>query len=180
MSGVGAAAAAPPPAATEPTGAGSQWWSRAAAHMVEANVAVVTVPRGALGLVFGAVLIIVTTPVTLHAWGNFGSDPWHAFAQSFSTVGTAYGDLFTGSIISPSALSHAMSSGPRLDHGVHADLGDAGRRDPADHRRDRGRARLLDRRVQHRRPGPADRRRDRRDVCRFRRSTCRSRCTCRW
>jgi general nucleoside transport system permease protein len=101
-------AAEPPP--NEPSDQRS-WWSRSLHHIVEANVAVVTFLAVICGLVFGAVLIIVTTPVTLHAWGNFGSDPWHAFAQSFSTVGTAYGDLFTGSIISPSALSNAISSG---------------------------------------------------------------------
>jgi general nucleoside transport system permease protein len=103
-----------PPASEPPPSASTEqasWWSRSLHHIVEANVAVVTFLAVICGLIFGAVLIIVTTPVTLHAWGNFGSDPWHAFAQSFSTVGTAYGDLFTGSIIDPSALSHAISSG---------------------------------------------------------------------
>jgi ABC-type uncharacterized transport system permease subunit len=85
--------------------------SRAAHAMTEANVAVVTLLALVCGLVFGAVLIIVTTPVTLHAWGNVGSHPWNAIRQSFSTVGTAYGDLFTGSIFSPSSLSHSVSTG---------------------------------------------------------------------
>jgi ABC-type uncharacterized transport system permease subunit len=107
--------AAGEPTATEPTATErsdqAPWWSRASHHLVEANVAVVTFLAVLCGLIFGAVLIIVTTPVTLHAWGNLGSHPWHAFSQSFSTVGTAYGDLFTGSIFSPSSLSHAVSSG---------------------------------------------------------------------
>jgi general nucleoside transport system permease protein len=89
----------------------SSWWSTNLHRIVEANVAVVTLLAVFCGLVFGAVLIIVTTPATLHAWGNIGSHPWHAFAQSFSTVGTAYGDLFTGSIVSPGSLGHAVSHG---------------------------------------------------------------------
>jgi general nucleoside transport system permease protein len=105
-------AAATEPAAAEPTRSGDEsWWLRTAHHLVEANVAVVTALAVLLGLVFGAVLIIITTPVTLHAWGNFGSAPWHAITQSISTVGTAYGDLFTGSIMSPSAFGHAISTG---------------------------------------------------------------------
>jgi ABC-type uncharacterized transport system permease subunit len=87
------------------------WLSRNAHRMVEANVAVVTFLAVLCGLIFGAILIVVTTPVTLHAWGNIGSHPVHAFGQSFRTVGTAYGDLFTGSIFSPSTLGHALSSG---------------------------------------------------------------------
>jgi simple sugar transport system permease protein len=87
------------------------WLSSAAHRMVEANVAVVTVLAVFCGLIVGAVLIIVTTPATLHAWGNIGSNPGHAFGESISTVGTAYGDLFTGSIFSPSTLGHALSSG---------------------------------------------------------------------
>jgi general nucleoside transport system permease protein len=91
------------------------WWSRALHYMIEANTAVVTLLAVVSGLIFGAVLIIVTTPATLHAWGNVGSDPWHAISESFSTVGTAYGDLFTGSIFSPSALKHAVSTGHGWD-----------------------------------------------------------------
>jgi simple sugar transport system permease protein len=96
--------------ATSPA-ANSGRWSHIAHRLVEANVAVVTFLAVFCGLVFGAILIIVTTPVTLHAWGNIGSNPVHAFGQSIRTVGTAYGDLFTGSIFSPSTLGHAVSTG---------------------------------------------------------------------
>jgi ABC-type uncharacterized transport system permease subunit len=94
----------------EPTGS-PPWWSTAARRMTEANVVVVTALAVFCGLVFGAILIVVTTPATLHAWGNIGSHPWHAISLSFRTVGTAYGDLFIGSIFSPSALGHAVSTG---------------------------------------------------------------------
>jgi ABC-type uncharacterized transport system permease subunit len=86
-------------------------WSTALHRMAEANVAVVTFLAVVCGLLVGAVLIVVTTPVTLHAWGHVASNPGHAIGQSFSTVGQAYGALFTGSIFSPSALSQAVSSG---------------------------------------------------------------------
>jgi general nucleoside transport system permease protein len=89
----------------------ASWLSSTAHRMVEANVAVVTFLAVFCGLVFGAILIVVTTPVTLHAWGNFDAHPWHAISQSFRTVGTAYGDLFTGSIFSPSSLGRAVSHG---------------------------------------------------------------------
>jgi ABC-type uncharacterized transport system permease subunit len=108
------------PAAPEP-GAGeaaptveagpAPWWSRSLHRMSEANVAVVTFLAVVCGLLVGAVLIVVTTSVTLHAWGHVGSDPGHAVGQSLSTVGRAYGALFTGSIFSPSQLHQAISSG---------------------------------------------------------------------
>jgi ABC-type uncharacterized transport system permease subunit len=98
------------PTSPKPAPAGGRL-SNLMRQMTEANVAVVTLLALVCGLVFGAILIIVTTPVTLHAWGHVGSHPWHAIRQSFATVGTAYGDLFTGSIFSPSSLSHSVSTG---------------------------------------------------------------------
>jgi hypothetical protein len=79
--------------------------------MGEANLFVVTFLAVVFGLFVGAVLIVVTTPATLHAWGNAGSAPGHALSVTFSTLGNAYGALFTGSIVSPSALGHAISTG---------------------------------------------------------------------
>jgi general nucleoside transport system permease protein len=107
---VSATAETAEPAAGRPPGPPA-WLSAALHRVVEANVAVVTALALLCGLIVGAVLIIVTTPVTLHAWGNIGSNPGHAFGQSFRTVGTAYSDLFTGSIFSPSTLGHTLSSG---------------------------------------------------------------------
>jgi simple sugar transport system permease protein len=80
-------------------------------HLAEANVAVVTFLAVFLGLLVGAVLIVVTTTSTLHAWGHVLSAPGHALSVTFSTVGQAYGALFTGSLFSPGAIGHAVSTG---------------------------------------------------------------------
>ena len=98
------------PAAKQPSGPAPRW-SSALHRMTEANVAITTLLAVVVGLVFGAILIIVTSSNTLHAWGNIGSNPGHAFGASLTTVGHAYGDLFTGSIFSPSSLRHAISTG---------------------------------------------------------------------
>jgi general nucleoside transport system permease protein len=99
-----------PGAGTTQTG-GRPWWQRGLRWMTEANVVVVTFLAVVFGLFVGAILIIVTTPATLHAWSNFFSDPLHALSVTFSTLGNAYGALFVGSILSPSALGHAISTG---------------------------------------------------------------------
>ncbi len=106
--------------------------------------------------------------------------PGHAFGVTFSTLGNAYGALFTGSIFSPSAVGHAISTGSGWTSGVHPDLGNPGVGDPAHPGRDRGRARLFDRRVQHRRPGPAHLRGHGGYLRRFRRAPTSSCSTCRW
>ena len=77
----------------------------------EANAAVVTVLAVFSALVLGAILILVTTPAVLDAWGNIGSAPGAAFSITFHTVANAYSAMFTGSIFSPSAVSHAVSTG---------------------------------------------------------------------
>jgi ABC-type uncharacterized transport system permease subunit len=69
------------------------WWKRAFWWMAEGNLAVVTTLAVIFGLFVGAILIIVTTSAT------------------FSTLAKAYGALFTGSIFSPSAVGHAISTG---------------------------------------------------------------------
>lgn len=97
--------------AQRPTRGAPPWWKRLARWSTEANPAVVTFLAIVVGLAFGAVLIVVTTPATLHAWGNIGHAPGTAFTTSLSTVGNAYGALFTGSIFSPTALGHAISTG---------------------------------------------------------------------
>jgi len=107
------------PGAGEGTGMGTgplppadpAWWKRLFRWLSEGNLAVVTFLAVVLGLFVGAILIVATTPATLHAWGRAGSDPGNAFSVTFSTLGHAYGALFTGSIVSPSALSHAFSTG---------------------------------------------------------------------
>ena len=86
-------------------------WRALLRWMAEANLAVVTFLAVVFGLFVGAILIVVTTPATLSAWGQVGSHPAHSLSVIFSTLGNAYGAMFTGSIFSPSALGHAISTG---------------------------------------------------------------------
>ena len=82
-------APAPAPATSRQPGRAE----RIARRLTEANLAVVTALAVVLGLFVGAILIVVTT------------------GQSFGGVGRAYGALFAGSIFSPSAVGHAISTG---------------------------------------------------------------------
>lgn len=67
-----------------------------------------------LGLVFGAVIIIVTTPAVLDAWREIFRH-WdglpHAINVSFDNVGAAYRAIFTGSIIDPQGFWHSLTTG---------------------------------------------------------------------
>jgi simple sugar transport system permease protein len=67
-----------------------------------------------LGLLFGAFVIITTTPTVLVAWrGLFHS--WNAFPHAlnltFDNVGAAYRSMFTGSIVDPQGLWHSITTG---------------------------------------------------------------------
>jgi general nucleoside transport system permease protein len=67
-----------------------------------------------LGLVFGALIIITTTPAVLDAWrGIFHS--WdglpHALNISFDNVGAAYRAIFTGSVVDPQGFWHSLTTG---------------------------------------------------------------------
>lgn len=78
----------------------------------EANALVVTVCAIVAGLVVGALLILVTSPAVLHAWGHFGSNPGHAFGESWSTVAAAYSALAEGSIFNPHAQGLTQAFDP--------------------------------------------------------------------
>jgi simple sugar transport system permease protein len=80
-------------------------------RLAEANVAIVTLLSLFSALVLGALLIISTTPSVLAALGHIGSSPGRAFGVAGSSVGDAYGALFSGAIFSPSALGHAIATG---------------------------------------------------------------------
>jgi simple sugar transport system permease protein len=84
--------------------------------MTEANALVVTICALIAGVVVGAVLILVTTPKVLQAWGHLFSAPGHALSVSWQTVASAYSALLEASILKPAALSHAISTG----HGWNA------------------------------------------------------------
>jgi ABC-type uncharacterized transport system permease subunit len=53
------------------------------------------------GLVIGAIVIAVTDPLVVAAWGNFFGAPGAAFSAAWQAIATAYGALFAGSIGSP-------------------------------------------------------------------------------
>jgi simple sugar transport system permease protein len=84
-------------------------------RLTEANVLVVTVCALLGALVVGALLILVTTPAVTQAWGNLFSAPGHAFSITWQTVASAYSAMLEGSILNPSSLSHAVSSGHGWD-----------------------------------------------------------------
>jgi ABC-type uncharacterized transport system permease subunit len=68
----------------------------------------------ALGLIVGALVIVVTSTPVLDAWrGIFHSwgAPGHAIKLTFDHVGAAYRDMFTGSIVDPQTFWHALTSG---------------------------------------------------------------------
>jgi general nucleoside transport system permease protein len=81
-------------------------------RLSEANAFAVTVCAIFAGLVFGAILILCTSPAVLQAWGDFGSNPGHAFSESWSTVAAAYSALFEGSIFNPHAQNLTQAFNP--------------------------------------------------------------------
>jgi general nucleoside transport system permease protein len=78
----------------------------------EANALVVTVCAIVAGLVIGAVLLLCTTPAVLQAWGHIGSNPGHAFGESWSTIAAAYSSLVEGSIFNPHAQNLTQAFNP--------------------------------------------------------------------
>jgi len=78
----------------------------------EANALVVTACAIVAALVFGALLILVTSPPVLQAWGHIGSKPGHAFGESWSTVAAAYSALLEGSIFNPHAHGLTQAFNP--------------------------------------------------------------------
>jgi len=81
-------------------------------RLSEANALVVTVCAIFAALVVGALLILCTTPTVLQAWGHIGSNPGHAFGESWSTVASAYSSLVEGSIFNPHAQGVTQAFNP--------------------------------------------------------------------
>jgi len=63
-----------------------------------ANMALVLVLALFVGLVIGAIMIIVTTPALVHSWATFFSHPGKTISENFNTVWYAYEWLFQGSL----------------------------------------------------------------------------------
>jgi simple sugar transport system permease protein len=82
---------------------------RIARRTREANIFLVTALAFVVGLAFGAVLIILTTPELLRSWGSFFSHPGGTIALNFNTVFGAYEQLVVGAIADPRAVWTAIA-----------------------------------------------------------------------
>jgi simple sugar transport system permease protein len=78
----------------------------------EANALVVTFCAIVAALIVGALLILVTTPAVLQAWGHIFTNPGHAIGESWSTVAAAYSSLVEGSIFNPHAQNLTQAFNP--------------------------------------------------------------------
>lgn len=63
------------------------------------------------GLIIGAIVIIVTDPAVVAAFGKFFQAPGAAFAAAWKSIATAYGALFYGSFGSLPEMIRALGSG---------------------------------------------------------------------
>ncbi len=63
------------------------------------------------GLIIGAIVIIITDPAVVAAFGAFFQAPGAAFAAAWKSISTAYGALFHGSFGSLSEITSALKSG---------------------------------------------------------------------
>lgn len=59
-------------------------------------------------LLIGGVILMVSTPRVLEAWGNFGQNPGRAIGIAFSTVLSAYATLFEGAFGNPLRIIQAF------------------------------------------------------------------------
>jgi simple sugar transport system permease protein len=87
------------------SGTGPSRWVR----VWEARPATVFILSLLSGVIVSSILIVASESKSRSAWGALFSHPGHAFSQSGSTLGQAYGALLTGSIASPGAFSRALS-----------------------------------------------------------------------
>lgn len=63
------------------------------------------------GLIIGAIVIIITDPAVVAAFGKFFQAPGAAFAAAWKSIATAYGALFRGSFGSLPEMVRAIGSG---------------------------------------------------------------------
>ncbi|MGB8179841.1 MAG: ABC transporter permease [Acidimicrobiales bacterium] len=84
------------------------------ARYTSANPLLIAALALVLGLVFGAIVIAVTTPVVLDAWRGIFHH-WdglpHALNVTFDNVGAAYRAIFTGSVVDPQGFWHSLTTG---------------------------------------------------------------------
>lgn len=77
---------------------------RLALRARHANMFIVLVLALLVGLIFGGIMIIVTTPTLLTSWSHAFSHPGGTIANSFNTVWFAYEQLFQGAVVNFHAL----------------------------------------------------------------------------
>jgi general nucleoside transport system permease protein len=90
-----------------------------AVRVRRANMALVLALALFVGLVVGAIMIILTTPALVHSWATFFSHPGATISQNFNTVWFAYEEIFQGSLFD----FHAMRI--LIDHPDRANLATA-------------------------------------------------------
>ncbi len=84
--------------------------ARVGNYLVSANQVTVAFYGLAIALVVGGVMLTFTTPPTLHALATLFDHPGASLSTIFSTIGDTYRDLFTGSIVDPTALGHSITT----------------------------------------------------------------------
>jgi simple sugar transport system permease protein len=81
---------------------------RTATRLREAGALKVTLLAFAVGLAFGALLIILTTPALLHSWGGLFSHPGGTIALNAKAVWGDFELLFCGGVLDPRAVWAAI------------------------------------------------------------------------
>jgi len=81
---------------------------RAANRIREANTLKVTALAFIVGLAFGGLLIILTTPTLLRSWGGLFSHPGGTIALNAKTIWGDYELLFCGGVFDPRAVWAAI------------------------------------------------------------------------
>jgi ABC-type uncharacterized transport system permease subunit len=79
--------------------------------VIEGHSAVITILAVLVALLVGAVLIVASDPVVLHAWDSFSYAPGTALSATWNSVAAAYSALFEGAIFSPGTVSAAFRGG---------------------------------------------------------------------
>jgi general nucleoside transport system permease protein len=99
-----------PPPAEELPGPEATFASRFLDAIRYGNTFVLTLLAIVLALVIGAVLIVAADPATRTAMGYFFQSPADTFRLGWHAIWSGYENLFTGSIIDPSALSSGSTN----------------------------------------------------------------------
>lgn len=84
--------------------------TRVGRYLASANQMIVVFYGLVIALVVGGVLLTFSTPPTLHAVATLGDHPGGSLSTIFSTIGSTYRELFTGSIVDPVQLWHSITT----------------------------------------------------------------------